>query len=444
MLNARHHLAMPTALLVALALCLTTTAQAQSRGDGSIYSRFGVGTLKTFSSSQIEALGGSGTAMQSLNYLNLRNPASWANQVLTRAVASANFQRVRATDDRAGTDPSSLITGGLTAVQLSFPILKQKLGVGLALKPYSRANYRVLASDRQLTPSPGDTASYDINFEGRGGLQQIVGGAGYRVNDYLDLGATAKVLFGTYEDARRITFQTNGYREANVTTATRMIGVTGTLGALYHQGDLLHENDQIDVGAALTLPTALSGEQSKTLGESLNRDTLDVNAPEVREGNLTLPLSARLGAAYRTGPRWLFVADALHEPWSGFDNDLTDGEPFRPAISQDFSDRVRLSGGVEVVPAGNERRAPYLARVAYRLGAYYNRAYAHPNGKNLRTLAATTGLSLPTTLSGTHLDLNVEIGTRGATTGPLVRDRFFSISASVNFGEEWFRERKLQ
>jgi hypothetical protein len=58
--------------------------------------------------------------------------------------------------------------------------------------------------------------------------------------------------------------------------------------------------------------------------------------------------------------------------------------------------------------------------------------------------AVTAGFSLPTSLSGTRIDLNLEAGTRGTTDGTLVRDNFYRVALHVNFGERWFQERRLR
>jgi len=59
-------------------------------------------------------------------------------------------------------------------------------------------------------------------------------------------------------------------------------------------------------------------------------------------------------------------------------------------------------------------------------------------------MAVTGGLSLPSLFPGTHLDLNVEVGTRGTTDQDLVRDLFYGVSATLSIGERWFVRRKLR
>lgn len=110
-----------------------------------------------------------------------------------------------------------------------------------------------------------------------------------------------------------------------------------------------------------------------------------------------------------------------------------------------MQDRVRFSGGFEVLPAGRDQLAPFLSRTAYRLGGYMDRSYVDPIADaNLVTYAITGGVSLPALFSGTRLDINMEVGTRGTTETGLVRDVFYRLSASVNIGERWFEQRRLR
>ncbi|TKX68416.1 hypothetical protein EXE46_16620, partial [Halorubrum sp. GN11_10-6_MGM] len=145
------------------------------------------------------------------------------------------------------------------------------------------------------------------------------------------------------------------------------------------------------------------------------------------------------------------VLDGAFEPWSTFSNDFSTGASetapsrFPAGGPGTLADRWRLSTGAEVVPAGDDQLAGYFAQAAYRFGGYAERMYVRPDRETtLYEFALTAGISLPTSLSGTRIDLNTTAGTRGTTTNSLVRDRFFGVSLHVNFGERWFQRRKLR
>lgn len=426
--------------LFGLLLLATTPAHAQKNSDGSLYSHYGIGLLQSFGSSQVEAMGGAGIGLRSLSNTNYENPAAWSDQVLTRAALGINYQGIAFTD--AQDNESRLTSGALNAIQFSFPILPLKLGAALAFQPYTRTSFRVEEEGYVRTdPSLPDSSRYLVDREGRGGLQQVMGGIGYRLRPDLSVGANVSFIFGILEDARRTHFPNEPlFKETDFVTATRLAGVTGRFGVLYSPRRVFSDQDELTVGLTFTLPATLHGTRVQTLGESLDVDTLGTRAT----GSVDLPFGAGLGAAYRFDSRWTVVADAQYQPWSSFSSAFA-FPGYTPGETNTFKDRIRAGAGFEFLPAGNDLLATYFERVAYRLGFYFDQLYVSPvNEVDLRTLAVTGGLSLPALLPGTYIDLNVTVGTQGTTDNGLVRDRFYKLTATVNIGERWFQRQKLR
>ena len=436
-------------MAVCLAVGLLGTAapvQAQSNGEGTIYSRFGVGSLVEFSSSQSDAMGGGGYALRSLNYNPDANPALWSDQVFTRLSGSAAYRSITAEDNQGNS--GRLASGNVQAIQFNFPLYERSLGVGFSFQPYSRSNYSGTRSGSTEVPVNGTRPEvpFETEFSGSGGLHRLRGGLGYRINDILSVGASADVLFGVLESQRRTTWANQALRNVVVSDGAQLFGVTSTLGSHLALADVFAEDDAFSIGASVTLPANLSGERFRTLDEDLARDTLSTE-----RGDVTLPWKGRLGLSYQPNARWTFVVDGAFDPWSTFSSDFSDPSaetaPARFPVggTETLTDRWRLSTGAEVVPGGDDRLAGYFAQAAYRFGGYAEQLYVRPNPETtLYEFAVTAGISLPTSLSGTRIDLNTVAGTRGTTTDALVRDRFFGVSLHVNFGERWFQRRKLR
>jgi hypothetical protein len=270
-------------------------------------------------------------------------------------------------------------------------------------------------------------------------LHQVVAGAGYQVSPAFSVGASANLLFGVIDHLRRVQFDDPlGYIPTQVNESTRLSGLTGTVGARFAAGGLLGENDHLSLGAAVMLPARLRGRQMQTMGITADRDTLGA----VDSGNFALPVLGSIGATYSPDSRWLAALDVRYEPWSAFSSDL----PLVGYIPEEggLSDRLRVGGGLEFVPAGADPTRSYFARSAYRAGFYVDNGYVSPSDNvNLTSYALTGGLSLPTLLAGTRIDLNFEVGTRGTTDADLVRDLFYRLTATFNIGERWFVIRRL-
>ncbi|MEO1479502.1 MAG: hypothetical protein AAFV01_13085 [Bacteroidota bacterium] len=429
-------------LLLALALlAFGGSAEALAQGAnnyGSLYSRFGVGERVSFSNSQVDAMGGAGLAVRSFSYVPLDNPASWGDITLSHFTFSA--QVTGTTLEAADGTTSDLASGGLNAIQLAFPLLNRKLGLNVAYRPYSRVNYRAIRTD-SFSPTDGtDPLDYQINYEGDGGLQEIQAGVGYRITTNVLVGASINAFFGNIDYLQRTEFPTSFiFEETRSTESVRVAGVTGTVGVLASTPRLFGESDALSFAATARLPARLRGERVETIGISLDRDTLATSA----DGSLRLPMELAAGIAYAPSNALQFAVDTRYEPWgSQFESDFVLGG-FVPGGNDDLRDRWRVGGGLEWRPAGTRRRAPYLSRVAYRLGGYIDQGYLAPTGSSLTTYAATVGLSLPALIPTASFDLNLEVGQRGDAEGLLVRDTFLKASATINFGERWFLRRRI-
>lgn len=439
-----------------LALCLSgpLTVAAQSSGDGSYYSRFGIGMLEDYSSPQAEAMGGGAYGLRTINYNPSANPALWADQVYTRATAAVGMQVIEAEDARGAS--STLGAGAIEALQISFPLYTRRVGIGLSFQPYSTSNYEVFRSGSVRFGAVDDAEiDYETVYEGRGGLYHLRGGFGVRVSDAVRLGGALDVIFGGVKQNVETTFpgidQTQIgprdvlIRESISTEQTRVSGVTGTLGGQFTFRELLNDEDALGVGVSVTLPATLTGDRVRTLDESLDADTV-----AVADGDVTLPYQARLGLAYQPNDLWSIVLDGLYAPWSQFESNFDRASGARLGAFpvgglNTINDRWRVSAGAEVVPAGNDRFAGYFARTGYRLGAYVEQQYTTTDpGTRVHVVAATGGLSLPTAASGTRVDLTLRAGMRGSTEPDLIRDIFYGVSLNVSIGERWFLDRKLR
>ncbi|NNF02851.1 MAG: hypothetical protein HKN17_00185 [Rhodothermales bacterium] len=418
-------------LLMLLAPFAAGAAFAQSQSDGSIYSRFGLGERHQFFSPQSQAMGGGGIALRSFRYVNASNPSSWYDQRFVRAAGSATFQRI--TESADGADTSTLGSGQLTAVQVGFPIYTRKTGLAFSFAPYTRMNYRV-ESRRELETGDGDPVPYTLNFGGNGGIQRLSGGFGQKVGSRLSLGASFDYLFGILEQTRSSEFQNINYTDRTIVSGTRLRGVTGSLGASFTALQSGGTQDALVVSAVVTLPTTLSGERIETLGTGETADTLSAGP----DGDVRIPMTLKAGVAWTPDPRWLIVADAVVEPWSSFESDFS-LSGYDPATGGALSDRTRLSAGVEYWPGAQRLFSGFFTRMAYRFGVYSDVDYISPDPSHeIRSFGLTGGLSVPSRIPGTTLDLNIDVGRRGTTEDGLIRDRYIRFGLNLNFGERWF------
>jgi len=437
-------------LEVRAVLCLVTAMLAVSPGmaqdarDGSLYSRFGIGALQLHAGGQGTGIGHAGYALHSLQYVNPNNPGAWADQVLTRISAGFAYQNLVISDENEET--SRLASGQLGGIQLGFPLIQRKLGIALGFAPFSRVNYNVANEGTLFAGDPArpDTVGYNVNFFGSGGIQQVTGGLGYRFNPNFSVGASLNALFGIIDDGRETIFLEGPsaplFLDTNLETSTRLNGFSATFGALFSLQNVFAEEDYISVGGAFTLPATLSAKRVTSLGQTLDRDTLGTTI----SGEIDMPWQLGMGVAYYPDNRWTISAGGKFAPWTNLRSTIP-LPGYDSGTAQGLSDVVQLGTGIEFLPAGSDLLAAWPARVAYRFGISWDRAYISPDrNMNIETTTVSAGFGLPTLIPGARLDLNMQVGMRGAAQADLVRDVFYRLSMSVNIGERWFQTPKLR
>lgn len=407
---------------------------AQDGSDGSVYSRFGIGELQSYGSPQVVAMGGAGSALGGNRYANHLNPAALAHRTLTGAAAGLSYETIQATDRFQNV--GRLSHGTLKAIQFSFPIITSQLGIGAGLEPFSTRRYRIQVEDE--FDDDGATIPYTVDFLGSGGIHKASVAAGLAVVDGVSVGLEGQMLFGLLEESRSTTFLQDGYAASTLTNSVRVRGFTGRVGVLATINGLRTETDQLSVGAQFTLPTSMFARRVVMSGRAQERDTLLVFS----DGDIELPFSASVGLAYAPSQRWLIVGDARYEPWASF-NSTIPLPGYDPDGESGLVDRTRLAAGFEFVPGGGNLLASYLRRTGYRLGFYFDPVYLTGGEARANTIAITGGLSLPTRVPGTRIDLNLEVGTRGMPDVGLVRERFIRFGLNLNVGERWFLKTRL-
>ncbi len=419
-----------TLLILLFALIQANSVNAQSQDDGSLYSRFGIGELSFFASSQAQALGGASSALVSPGYLNFGNPATWSRQTLVRVAVGARFDQLYAQDALGQSE--QLLRGNFNALQIGVPLLAQRLGLGIFYQPYSRMHFKVSTSGTLLALEE-EGIPYQINHEGSGGVHQVRVGLGLKLNSWASIGAASDIFFGIIEERRQTAFTNSDLIETNLSTSTRLHGATFTSGITFTFDG---QDYELILGANGSLPVSLDGSRTLTLGESLDLDTLGTS----NEGGIELPYQLSGGLSFRFRNRWLISAEIRHEPWSTVSSTL----PFTAFESDHLRDRIRYSAGIELTPAGTSIQSGYLSRISYRIGFYQDQLYVSPvTNREVNVSAITGGVGLPTLFIGTRIDLSFEIGTRGSTNYNLIRDRFIGVSATLNIGERWFVKRRL-
>ncbi|MBT3448100.1 MAG: hypothetical protein HOC28_09500 [Bacteroidetes Order II. Incertae sedis bacterium] len=440
-LNVHFHKGMRIITVGLLALVtlvgLPKATSAQSQNDGSIYSRFGLGERISFYSSKSQAMGGGGYALSSSQYANFANPASLSDQFLTRFAGGFTYQSINAQAD--GQPQGTLASGTLSGVSLSFPLRANRTGMGLSLTPYTSVSYRVDTESSVVSdPEGGVSIPLITSFKGNGGLYRFSTGIGHRLTDALTVGASSELIFGILEENQQTLFNDLSFVDRSVSKATRMHGLTAKAGFKFVVPGM-PDGKGLVIGGTIRLPKMMTATRSQALVDKLDRDTLGT----VIKGDIKLPLELGFGVAFQPDPRWTLIADVSFEGWSEFESDF-DLPGYSTTGPSNVSNGTRISAGAEYWPAARRPFAPWSSKIAYRIGFYTDQSYISPNvDENIGSIGITGGLSLPSLVPGTTIDMNIDVGRRGTTSNGLVRDRYIRFGLNINFGERWFERLPL-
>lgn len=385
------------------------------------YSRYGYGILSDNASSMQRSMGGVGYAMNSGRQINVMNPASYA------AMDSLTFLF------DMGVDVTSLWSkeydkreqqfgGGLDYITLQVPIMK-RLGASVGLLPYSSVGY----SFGNKIDNGSETRTGD------GSLNQLylgVGGSPFKgfgvgVNVAYLFGTTSNVLYGITDGGSTTVFQ----RSMKVRDWRIDIGAQYSF--------MPTRNDRLTFGVVYSPKKDMHGDVYGVYYDSSASgavpDTINLGDTKMN-GRYSTPETWGAGISW-SRRTFQVEADFTYQPWSKAKFGKL--EHFE---TTDFADRYRAAFGGQWQP---DARGGYFRRIAYRIGAYWNRDYLKVMGNNVRDLGLTVGFGLPVPGFKSQLNIGIEYRNRRATPQKLIEENYLNVTIGINFNEMWFRKAKI-
>jgi hypothetical protein len=383
---------------------------------GSAYSALGIGDLRYSTGTRGAAMGYTGIGLASPGFINGLSPATWARINRTRLEIGLLYEGFKSTD---GNRSLFLSNADFDGALLALPISNDH-GITFVggFTPFSDFNYNIFSHNTQ------SGIEYTVNRVGTGGLGKAMAGLSYAPNQLLSFGASFNYLFGSRDDERRFLPTTSGTFGGTISENQTVNGVTVTVGGLYSSFSGISESLRpLSIGCAVTSRGILKTEQ-----QTYYTFTNEVDTSSTTRGKLALPLTYAFGISYQIGERWTLAADYYAQQWSKAE--------FNGITPPDVRNSFRTGVGGERM-ATRDQSAPWLDRLTYRFGAYYNSTYYRVNGQPINEWGITGGLAVP--FSGdTRLNIALEYAQRGTTRAALIKDTIFRVSVSLNLSELWF------
>lgn len=402
---------------VILVVAFSSLIVAQSN---SVYTRAGIGDLEFGYSAKMIGIGNIGTTQLDPDHLLTTNPASWSALSRTRIEFGLGYRGTLISDDQQSNYTSETELKGVT---FGIPVSRE-YGVGavIGLVPYSRISY----SAQQYYPADDIIPSYNLFYEGKGGLSKIFLGSSFFLPLGFSAGVTLDYYFGNQTYASTITFDDPRYISTKYEDIRRSTGFGTTLGLI--SSNLARE---FRIGGISDLRVGFSYNFVGNLDtDSIFTQTSLSLVDTVTNTKADMKIPARItgGISFALEEEYNFYLDLLFQPMSQYS---FNGQP-----DQNLKDAIRYSANFEYKPR-RQVGMTTLEQIIWRFGLSYEQTQYTYNGQDIYQYSVYGGLSYPLGIDNT-IDFAVEYSNKGRTDKNLLHENAIKIYLGLSFGELWF------
>ncbi|MBQ5689849.1 MAG: hypothetical protein IIV21_07800, partial [Bacteroidales bacterium] len=362
--------------------------------------------------------------------LNPNNPASYASidslSLLFDAgfyikTASFSTNKQSASGSNASFDYTSI---GLSATK--------RWKVGLGIMPYANREYNVITEHN----NPG---SYNVAFQGEGGLNRVFFANGVKISKNLSVGVTASYIFGTLVDNTSIYYpdsasMINGKRSIDMRVSDFKLDYgllyripinkyTVTIGLTYSQGSNISANRDIFIRSMF-----------KGFDNQVESPIDTLKYIENEKVSFKIPHGFGGGISIDNGDGLVVAADFNWAGWEGFTMN---------GVNDSLQNAWNVAVGASYKPKSTSI-SKYHKKITYRAGLHFDQTYYNLYGESINKYGLTFGMGLPVPRSLTSFNVAFEVGTMGTIKNNLVKENYFNISVSMSINDRWFVKRRYQ
>lgn len=423
---------------LALSAMVSVCAYGQS-GTNSPYSQYGLGDLSDQGVGINKAMSGVGLAFRKGNEVNTVNPASYSAVDSLSMIVDAGISG-QITHYNENGNRLNAKTGGFDYVAALFRVYKH-VGVSVGVLPYSNVGYSYSSIDRL----PELDMNVPIYYKGKGGLNQVLLGAGWRILKPLSVGVNASFLWGDIN--RSIGTVNTSFNSLAKEYSSTTYNYKLDFGIQYDQPIGKKNSDFLTIGATLGVGHNLKSDPTCTV---MSKNTLqqksDSTVYEITDG-LSLPTTFGVGVAYRRTNVFRVGADFQMQKWGSIDYpnyDATDDGADFVLKSGLLKDSYSLNIGGEWIPRYMSRN--FLHRMTYRIGAGFTTPYYYINGKDgPKDFHASLGIGVPIVNGYNNRSvLNISVQWQRRSADELIKENTFRINIGLTFNERWFAKWKVE
>jgi hypothetical protein len=403
--------------------------------SGSAYSQLGIGYPVDMANTASRSMGLLGISYNETFVGSFANPAHWGGTIYGLGVGGIGIQSYNASSAAADAKNSKF---SVNEFQLQLPIIRDKFGISGSFSPVTNADFRTFEEGTRYIGEGAeqDTLNFGIENRGSGGANRAELGFGWKINSNISIGYAASLVFMSVDDAFTAAFPQPSFRTANFTLETSGVGFGNRLGTSIQLPGFFQSNDQLGIGASVTLPVTLDAERKQT-GTIAGSGVNVTDELQDGEGTIKIPMKISGGLSYSPSDLLMIGAEGFYQGWSNYQND------FEPDEEEVFTDRYKLGLGLQYFPyvTGSNK---FLSSFKYRVGTSYDTGHIRMEGQKINTLKFSLGLGIRSPSSNSSVDLSFEYGIRGTTSTNLVKEQIWGMRLSLNLAEIMFFRPKLQ
>lgn len=387
------------------------------------YSFYGIGSTKFKGTNDIVTMGGISVYSDS-THINILNPATYSNQMLTsfQVGGTTSYYKLNSASNSEKAQKTTF-----DYLIMGFPVSK-KLGVSVGVLPQSSVGYRLINDDR--------FGSATISkYYGKGGVNKVYVGSGYKINSKFSVGLDLQYLFGSIDT------ETQVFKEG-VFYGSREINESGLSGVALNAGVTYNTklNNKLNFMSSLTYSPEAKLNSNNIRNVALitldsNNSAIPVtNDTEVFVADTKLNIPSKLAIGAGLGNRKWFVGGDV--TFSGTGSQIN---RFDNYANVSYENATKVAFGGFFIPKFDSYNN-YFQRVTYRGGFKFENTGLVINNTAIKDRSMTLGFGLPISGTFSSLNLGAEYGTRGTTNNGLIKENYFSINVGLIFNDKWFRK----
>ena len=418
---------------------------------GSVYSRYGLGSIIPNALPQNIGMGDIGTAINRIsgyNNINVLNPASYGAINFTTfdiGLSASILNATQTNPTNTGQLSSNSTTFRLSHVVFAIPVTKRS-ALSFGLLPYSAMGYNYKQSSIR-NGSSGTAGSVDttINniYSGNGGLSKAYLGYGFSLGRHLLIGANASYIFGNLIQYTSTELPNlGGALNARDEHSNSIRGFNYDFGTQYSID--FGETKHLILGYSASASTNLSSIATHVVSlytyDNAGNENPAIDSlisDKSAKSTLHLPWINHFGISFQEDSKFLIGADYTMGKWSTLTID---------GANQGLQDSKTFNVGGQYTPDINALHSIW-SRTDYRLGFIYDETYLNLNNTDIKSYAVTMGFGLPLAPNNStfyKINFAAEIGRRGTLDNYLVKENYINLHLSFTLNDRWFQRFKFE